>query len=108
MNNYKVITLCGSTKFKKEYELVNKFLTFAGHTVITVSCFGHADKIELTSKDKEILDAVHKRKIGISNAIVVIDVGGYIGESTLSEIRLANSLGIDVYYYKNGSYLDLQ
>lgn len=88
IGNYKVITLCGSTKFKREFMEVQKKLTLEGNIVISVGCFGHAgDKF---SDDKKLmLDDMHKRKIDMSDEIFVINVGGYIGDSTRSEIEYA-------------------
>jgi hypothetical protein len=85
----KRITLCGSTKFKREFDAINKQLTLEGNVVYSVCAFGHADKIEWTKEQKELLDEVHKRKIDNSDAIFVIDVDGYIGNSTHSEIEYA-------------------
>ena len=45
MGNYKVITLCGSTRFKEDFERVNKELTLRGNIVISVGCFGHAGDV---------------------------------------------------------------
>jgi len=83
------ITLCGSTKFKTEFEVLNKQLTLEGNVVYSVAFFGHADKILLTHEQKEILDDIHKKKIENSDGIFVIDVEGYIGSSTQSEIDYA-------------------
>lgn len=88
----KVITLCGSTKFKTEFEEANKRLTLEGNIVISVGLFGHADSIPLDEKTKELLDEMHKRKIDLSNEIFVVNVGGYIGYSTRSEIEYAEKL----------------
>lgn len=94
----KRITLCGSTKFKKEYEQVNQWLTLQGAVVYSVSMYGHADKIPLTPEQKETLDYVHKRKIDNSDEIFVIDVDGYVGSSTRSEIEHAQKTGKAVKY----------
>ena len=93
-----IVTLCGSTKFKKEYEDIAKDLALQGHTVLSVNMFGHADNIELTAEQKLILDNEHKQKISISDAIFVINKDNYIGESTFSEIDWAQRLGKQVYY----------
>jgi hypothetical protein len=85
----KVITLCGSTKFKDEFLKIQKELTLQGHIVISVGLFGHADGINLTDTTKAMLDNLHKRKIDMSDEIFVINVGGYIGSSTRSEIMYA-------------------
>jgi len=83
------ITLCGSTKFKKEFEEWNKRLTFQGNVVYSVAFFDHSDKEIITSDQKKILDKVHFKKIDNSDEIFVIDVDGYIGESTRNEIKYA-------------------
>lgn len=88
-----VITLCGSTKYKDEYLMVNKWLTLQGNIVISVSMFGHVDKEPLTQDEKTILDQVHKNKIDIASEIFVINVDGYIGSSTKQEIEYADSKG---------------
>jgi len=88
VGNYKVITLCGSTRFKEDFERVNKELTLQGNIVISVGCFGHAGDV-FTEDQKIMLDDIHKRKIDMADAIYVINKGGYIGESTKSEIKYA-------------------
>jgi hypothetical protein len=88
VGNYKVITLCGSTRFKEDFERVNKELTLGGNIVISVGCFGHAGDV-FTEDQKIMLDDIHKRKIDMADAIYVINKGGYIGESTKSEIKYA-------------------
>lgn len=94
----KRITLCGSTKFKREYEALNRQLSLEGNVVYSVAFFGHADNVPLTKEQKETLDRVHKAKIDNSDAIFVIDVEGYIGESTRSEIEHAERTGKTVKY----------
>jgi len=95
------ITLCGSTKFRAEYELWNKRLTLAGFLVYSVSGFGHSGDT-FTEEEKERLDQIHLAKIDASHAIVVINEGGYIGESTSREIAHALSTGKDVFYTSAG------
>jgi hypothetical protein len=94
----KKITLCGSTKFKPEFEAINKQLTLEGNIVYSVAFFGHADKIPLTEAQKEMLDTVHKKKIDNSDGIFVLDVDGYIGKSTQSEIEHAAKTGKFIKY----------
>ena len=89
-NRHKIITLCGSTKFKDEFIKAQKKLTLEGNIVITVGMFGHSGDEEVwTEGTKEMLDDMHKRKIDLSDAIYVINKGGYVGESTESEIAYA-------------------
>jgi len=97
VKKYKVITLCGSTKFKDEFMRVQKELTLKGNIVISVGLFGHSGDNEVwenmdegtLTKTKEMLDDMHKRKIDMADEIFVINVNGYIGESTKSEIEYA-------------------
>lgn len=92
VGKYKVITLCGSTKFKEEYLNTQKQLTLEGNIVISVGLFGHRGDNEVWSEGtKDMLDDMHKRKIDMADEIFVINVGGYIGESTESEIEYAKS-----------------
>ena len=94
---YKVITLCGSTRFKQDFERVNKELTLAGNIVISVGCFGHSGDV-FTDEQKAMLDDIHKRKIDMADAIYVINKNGYIGSSTRSEIEYARKHNKEVYF----------
>lgn len=106
VKNYKVITLCGSTRFKDDFMRVQKELTLEGNIVISVGLFGHSGDNEVwdgmdegtLSKTKEMLDDMHKRKIDMADEIFVINVGGYIGDSTKSEIEYAVKNGKKVNY----------
>lgn len=102
VGNYKVITLCGSTRFKEDFERVNKQLTLAGNIVISVGCFGHSGDNEVWSEDtKEMLDDMHKRKIDMADAIYVINKDRYIGSSTRSEIQYAMRLGKQIIFMED-------
>ena len=109
VGKYKVITLCGSTRFKEQFMEAQKRLTLAGYIVISVGLFGHAGDQEVwdgmdegtLSKTKEMLDDMHKRKIDMADEIYVINVGGYIGDSTRSEIQYAEEHGKNVRYYED-------
>ena len=99
VGKYKVITLCGSTKFKDAFLQEQKRLTLEGNIVISVGMFGHSGDQEVwTEGVKEMLDDMHKRKIDMADEIFVINVGGYIGSSTKSEIAYAQSTGKTVKY----------
>ena len=106
VGKYKVITLCGSTRFKKEFMEIQKRLTLEGNIVISVGLFGHSGDQEVwenmdegtITKTKEMLDDMHKRKIDMADSIYVINVDGYIGDSTQSEIDYARAHGKDVQY----------
>ena len=109
VKNYKVLMLCGSTRFKDEFLKVRKDLTLQGNIVISVGLFGHSGDSEVwenmdegtLTKTKEMLDDMHKRKIDMADEIFVINVDGYIGESTKSEIEYAKSLGKKVNYLED-------
>lgn len=109
---YPVVTLCGSTRFKEEFMEAQKRLTLEGNIVISVGLFGHSGDEEVwenmdegtLTKTKEMLDDMHKRKIDMADSIYVINVGGYIGDSTKSEIAYATAHGKEVRYLeKNNS-----
>ena len=104
VGKYKVVTLCGSTRFKDEFMEANKRLTLEGNIVISVGLFGHSGDREVwenmdegtITKTKEMLDDMHKRKIDMADSIFVINVGGYIGDSTKSEIEYAKAHGKEI------------
>lgn len=99
VGKYKVITLCGSTRFKDEFLQQQKRLTLEGNIVISVGMFGHTDDQQVWADGvKDMLDDMHKRKIDMADEIFVINVGGYIGSSTKSEIAYAQSTGKTVRY----------
>ena len=102
IGQYKIVTLCGSTKFKEAFLKAQKDLTLQGNIVISVGLFGHSGDDEVwTTNTKEMLDDMHKRKIDLADEIFVINVDGYIGSSTRSEIDYAISTGKLVNYLEN-------
>ena len=99
VGKYRVITLCGSTRFRDAFMQAQKQLTLEGNIVISVGLFGHAGDEEVwTEGTKEMLDDMHKRKIDMADEIYVLNVGGYIGSSTRSEIEYALATGKTVRY----------
>lgn len=103
---YPVVTLCGSTRFKDEFMEAQKRLTLEGNIVISVGLFGHSGDKEVwdgmdegtMSKTKRMLDDMHRRKIDLADYIYVINVDGYIGESTRAEIEYAQMYDKEVKY----------
>ena len=101
VGKYKVITLCGSTRFKDAFMEAQKRLTLDGNIVISVGLFGHSGDSEVwenmdegtLTATKAMLDDMHKAKIDMSDEIFVINVDGYIGDSTRSEIEYAKMTG---------------
>ena len=91
---FNVITLCGSTRFRAEYERVQKELTLQGNIVISVGLFGHSGDDEVWKDGvKDMLYEMHLAKIDMADEIFVINPGGYVGQSTSREIAYARSRG---------------
>ena len=93
--NIKVITLCGSTRFKEEFENAAKALSWNGYIVLMPHICTHYLGVEI---EENALKKLHKEKIDMSDAIMVINQNGYIGENTKEEIEYAKSKGKKVYY----------
>jgi dienelactone hydrolase len=87
-----IVCLCGSTRFRDEFARVNRELTLTGAIVIAPGVFGHSGD-PFTDDDKLRLDELHLRKIELADEIFVVNVGGYIGESTRREIAYAKEIG---------------
>ena len=99
LQNYKIVTLCGSTRFKEQFMEVQKRLTLEGSIVISVGLFGHSGDGDVWKPGvKEMLDDMHLRKIDMADEIFVINVGGYIGDSTRREIAYAERTGKTIKY----------
>ena len=99
IKDYKIVTLCGSTRFKEQFLETQKRLTLEGYIVISVGLFGHSGDDEVWKPGtKEMLDDMHLRKIDLADEVFVINVGGYIGESTRREIIYAEETGKKVNY----------
>lgn len=109
----KIVCLCGSTRFTEEFKEAAKAETLSGNIVLTVhlstkpesemyySSLASFEEKEL-DQIREGLDQLHFKKINIADEILVINVDGYIGESTQREIQYAKSLGKSIrYYYSN-------
>ena len=91
----KVITLCGSIKFKDDFLKLQKKLTLKGNVVLIPNFF---DDVTYTSEIKNLLGLIHKKKIEISDEVFIINKNGYIGETTHNEIEYAKSLNKPVFY----------
>ena len=101
-----IITLCGSTKFYKTFQDVNKELTLQGYIVLPIGAVldKTAEQDNKIFRLKAMLDELHKEKIAMSNAIFVLDVDGYIGKSTKSEIEFAKKHNKKIYYLSERNY----
>src|SRR5260370_14378500 len=85
-----IVCLCGSTKFSKAFRDANLRETLKGKIVLSIGCEWHSDQsLGLSEQDKQMLDELHLKKIDLSDEILILNVGGYIGESTCKEIAYA-------------------
>lgn len=94
-----IVVLCGSTRFISTFAEQNLKLTLEGIIVLSVGAVAHSDsELGLDEETKARLDELHKRKIDIADEVFVLNVGGYIGSSTRSEIEYAQGLGKVIRY----------
>jgi hypothetical protein len=93
-----IITVCGSSRFKKEILQVARDLTIQGNIVLAPFVFHHAEEEELPREVLIQLDNLHKEKIEMSDAIFVVNINKYIGESTFGEIDWAQRKKKQVYF----------
>ncbi len=85
----KIVCLIGSTKFKEAFEKANKEESLKGNIILTVAMFGHLEGLDMDSDAKRIFDKIHLDKINLSDEVLVLNVNGYIGESTKKELEYA-------------------
>lgn len=98
-----IVCLCGSTRFSDAFHEANLRETLAVKIVLSIGCDFKSDTDlllagDLTEADKARLDELHLRKIDLADEILVLNVGGYIGESTSREIAYAKMVGKRIRY----------
>lgn len=91
-----IVCLCGSTRFAEELLAASRDLSLAG-AVVLAPVVGASDA-PLTDAQKVALGVLHLRKIDLADRVLVVDPGGYVGESTRREIAYAQALGTPVSY----------
>ncbi|MEU8232575.1 hypothetical protein AB0C12_23580 [Actinoplanes sp. NPDC048967] len=84
-----IVCICGSVRFAEEMRTANLELTLAGVIVVAPGEAGES----ITNEQKKALDALHLRKIDLADRVLVVNPGGYIGESTSREIAYARAIG---------------
>ncbi len=94
-----IITLSGNTRFRDRFKEVERKLTLEGKIVLPPAIYGKSEGIEHSPTTIKLLYELHLAKIDISDGIFVIDVGGYIGDSTRKEIKYAKNKRKFVRYY---------
>ena len=95
----KIITVCGSLKFKQEMIEISEKMELKGNCMLAPIYPTSMNKDDYTDEEVEMLDKMHKEKIKLSDAILVVNVNNYIGSSTKSEIEFAKSLNKEIIYY---------
>ena len=88
-----IVCICGSARFADVMRVVNRQLTFAGMIVLAPGVFAHATGEAISGEQKAALDALHLRKIDLADRVLVVNPGGYVGESTSREIAYARATG---------------
>lgn len=95
-----IVCICGSTRFAEDMIAANRDLTLAGAIVVAPGLFPHTRDGEpagkLTDEQKVALGALHLRKIDLADRVLVVNPGGYVGESTSREIEYARATGTPV------------
>ena len=94
----KIITMCGSLKFKEKMMIIAEKMALEGNCILT-PVYPTLDNIERTEEQLLNLKEEHLRKIELSDAILVVNLNNYIGNSTNLEIEYAKKLGKEIIYY---------
>lgn len=94
-----IVCLCGSGRFREAFEEAEFQETLAGKIVLTIGCNTKDIARDVDwSHVKPMLDELHLRKIDLADEVFVVNVGGYIGDSTRNEIAYAESKGKTIRY----------
>lgn len=96
-----IITLCGSARFEQAFKDWSELLGLNGHAAFTLAVYpsDKGDKKDwYTQEQKRALDLCHFEKIIASRAVLILNVGGYIGESTSNELAFARRFDKLVYW----------
>lgn len=96
-----VVTLCGSMRFRDEFARLDAELTLAGHVVLTPAALDPGT--DLSAEDRARLGRIHLQKIAMSDEVLIVNVGGYVGEATRREIEFARSRGLTVRFLEPSS-----
>jgi hypothetical protein len=98
----RIICLCGSTRFKEEFARANFRETLAGKIVLSIGCDAKTDaELGITPEVKARLDLLHLRKIELADEVLILNVSGYIGNSTRRELEHAKRLGKMVHFLES-------
>lgn len=95
----KIITVCGSLRFIKEMMEITEKMDLQGNCMLSPIYPTRLNKDDYTDEETIMLDKMHKERIKLSEAILVVNVDNYIGDSTKNEIEFAKSLNKEIIYY---------
>lgn len=95
----KIITVCGSLKFKDEIMQITEKMTLQGNCMLSIVYPANPDRDYYTDEEKDMLGKMHKERIRLSDAILVVNIDHYIGSTTKSEIKYAKALSKEIIYY---------
>ena len=98
-NKPKIVTLIGSGRFRDEFKRIEAELVRKGYLVFQPSIFNYTEFYELDDETDAILDLVHRQKMEMSEEVIVVNMGGYVGEDTQAEIDWARERGLKVFYW---------
>lgn len=102
-----VVCLCGSTRFSEAFREANLRETLAGKIVLSIGCdFKSDDALGLTDEDKARMDELHLRKIDLADEVLILNVGGYVGQSTARELAYAQQHGKRVRFLEDAARAD--
>ena len=100
MMKRKIVTMCGSLKFADEIQQIAEKLELEKEYVI-LGIIPHTMDRALTEQEAKLLGELHREKIDISDAIFVVNIGGYIGEAVSDEIEYAMMKGKEIIYLED-------
>lgn len=96
----KIITVCGSLRFYKEMMDITEKMELEGNCMLVpIYNPSRPNKDDFTLEEALILDNMHKERIKLADAILVVNVDNYIGDSTKKEVEYAKSLNKEIIYY---------
>lgn len=100
------IVLCGSTRFKQQFQEAAEREIKLGKVVLTVAAFSHADGKPISHEEKQRVDGLYMYYIEMAHEVLILNVNGYMGESTSRELAYAKYLQSTIHPYKRIRYLE--
>ncbi len=95
----KIITICGSLKYQDEIMKISEEVTLQGNCILSIIYPASRDISAYSAEERKLFGAMHRERIRLSDAILVVNIDDYIGESTRQEIEFARSLNKEILYY---------